>query len=155
LPRPDAGDVQSVSGWIQAVLKRSDPSGQSDPGRLTAHRLNRFEYNNSIHDLLAVDFRPADDFPADDSGYGFDNIGDVLSLSPVLMEKYLAAAQKIARQAVMIDAPLKPTLARLRADKHVEVGGILETRHVFPVSADYDMLTSFSGQRPKGGAQQL
>ena len=60
---------------------------------MTARRLNRAEYNNTIRDLLGVDFRPADDFPQDDSGYGFDNIGDVLSLSPVLLEKYLKAAE--------------------------------------------------------------
>ncbi|HSU53752.1 MAG TPA: DUF1592 domain-containing protein, partial [Candidatus Dormibacteraeota bacterium] len=62
-------------------------------------RLNRAEYNNTIRDLLGVNFRPADDFPADDSGYGFDNIGDVLSLSPVQLEKYLAAAEKIIEVA--------------------------------------------------------
>ncbi len=83
---------------------------RADPGRVTARRLNRYEYNNTVRDLLAVDFQPAADFPADDSGYGFDNIGDVLSLSPVLMEKYLAAAEKIARIAI-VPAPLpKPTV---------------------------------------------
>ena len=85
-------------------------ASKPDPGRVTARRLNRYEYNNTIRDLLAINFRPADDFPADDSGYGFDNIGDVLSLSPVLMEKYLHAAEKIARTAIVIDALPKPTL---------------------------------------------
>ena len=55
--------------------------------------MNRVEYNNTIRDLVEVDFRPADDFPSDDVGYGFDNIGDVLTLPPMLMEKYLAAAE--------------------------------------------------------------
>ena len=55
-------------------------------------RLNRTEYNNTIRDLVGVDFKPADDFPSDDVGYGFDNIGDVLTISPLLMERYLAAA---------------------------------------------------------------
>jgi hypothetical protein len=64
-------------------------------------RLNRAEYNNTVRDLLGVTFRPADDFPSDDVGYGFDNIGDVLSLSPLLMEKYLDAAEKVAHQAVV------------------------------------------------------
>ena len=155
LPRPDPAQLQTVTSWIQAVLDRPDANLKPDPGHLTAHRLNRFEYNHSIQDLLAVDFRPADDFPADDSGYGFDNIGDVLSLSPVLMEKYLAAAHKIAKLAVVIDAPLKPTLARLRAEKHTQVGPLLNAPHVFPVAADYDVLISFSGPRPKGGEQQL
>ncbi len=56
-------------------------ASKPDPGRVTARRLNRYEYNNTLRDLLAIDFRPADDFPADDSGYGFDNIGDVLHLT--------------------------------------------------------------------------
>ncbi len=67
---------------------------------MTARRLNRTEYNNTIKELLGVDLRPADDFPQDDSGYGFDNIGDVLSLSPALMEKYVTAADRVARRAL-------------------------------------------------------
>ena len=59
-------------------------------------RLNRAEYNNTIRDLVGVDFHPADDFPSDDVGYGFDNNGDVLTLPPILFEKYLDAAEKIA-----------------------------------------------------------
>src|ERR1700731_873658 len=89
-------------------------TAKPDPGRVTARRLNRYEYNNTIHDLLAINLRPADDFPADDSGYGFDNIGDVLSLSPVLMEKYLAAAEKIAKAAIVADQLPKPSLVKLK-----------------------------------------
>jgi hypothetical protein len=63
-----------------------------------------------MRDLLAVDFRPADDFPTDDFGYGFDNIGDVLTLSPTLMEKYLTAARKIARLAIEGEQPPKMAL---------------------------------------------
>ena len=66
-----------------------------DPGRVTIRRLNRAEYNNTIRDLTGVSFHPAADFPIDDAGYGFDNIGDVLTLSPMLMEKYVAAAGKV------------------------------------------------------------
>src|SRR5262245_10012849 len=80
-----------------------------DPGRVTIRRLNRAEYNNTIRDLVGIDFHPADDFPADDSGYGFDNIGDVLSLSPVLLEKYLAAAQRILSKAIVADTKANPT----------------------------------------------
>src|SRR6266542_3399531 len=75
-----------------------------DPGRVTLRRLNRAEYNNTIRDLVGVDFQPADDFPADDSGYGFDNIGDVLSLPPALLEKYLAAARRILNKAFVIES---------------------------------------------------
>ena len=70
-------------------------------GRATLHRLNRAEYNNTIHDLFGIDLTPADDFPQDDVGEGFDNIGDVLSVPPLLMEKYLDAAETIA--AAVID----------------------------------------------------
>ena len=82
---------------------------------MTARRLNRVEYNNTIRDLLGVAARPADEFPVDDSGYGFDNNGDVLSVSPMLMEKYMQAAEKISRLAVYGEAvPPKPTrLVRL------------------------------------------
>ena len=91
-------------------LKRIDRTTPPDPGRVTARRLNRTEYNNTIGDLLGVTMRPADDFPQDDSGYGFDNIADVLSLSPGLMEKYLSAADEVARTALFGPPSLKPTL---------------------------------------------
>src|SRR5204862_6936859 len=82
-----------------AVVFRTDCTGPRDPGRVTIRRLNRAEYNNTIRDLVGVDFKPAADFPTDDVGYGFDNIGDVLSLPPLLMEKYLAAAEKVIEEA--------------------------------------------------------
>ena len=70
-----------------------DRTAKPNVGRVTIRRLNRTEYNNTIRDLVGVDFKPAEDFPADDVGYGFDNIGDVLSVSPLLLEKYLSAAE--------------------------------------------------------------
>ena len=79
-----------------------------EPGRVTAHRLNRNEYANTIRDLLGVEFRAREEFPADDSGYGFDNIGDVLTVSPTLMQKYLSAAEQIASRAVGGDPLPKP-----------------------------------------------
>src|SRR5881296_3756093 len=93
-PQPSSAEAELISSWIQTHVFQCD-CRHPDPGRVTLRRLNRVEYNNTIRDLLGVSFRPADDFPADDIGYGFDNIGDVLSLSPVLLEKYLAAAEKI------------------------------------------------------------
>src|SRR5262249_36975265 len=113
LPAPPAGEVASVTRWFDLQFARLDRGMKPDPGRVTARRLNRVEYNNRVRDLLGVNFTPAADFPADDSGYGFDNIGDVLSLSPVLMEKYLAAAEKIARQAIVADPPPKPTREKI------------------------------------------
>jgi hypothetical protein len=97
--RPDAGELDTLNAWLDAVIFKTNCGEGRDPGQVTLRRLNRAEYNNTIRDLVGIDFKPADDFPADDVGYGFDNIGDVLSLPPLLMEKYVAAAEKIAEQA--------------------------------------------------------
>jgi hypothetical protein len=99
MPRPDATELHAATTWIDAELDRY-VQAKPDPGRVTARRLNRAEYNYTVKDLLGVDYRPADDFPQDDTGYGFDTIGDVLSLSVVQMEKYLSAAETVARTAV-------------------------------------------------------
>jgi hypothetical protein len=112
-PQPATAEVASVIGWIEARLSSLDCQGPLDPGRVTIRRLNRVEYNNTVRDLLGVDFQPAEDFPSDDVGYGFDNIGDVLSLPPLLMEKYLAAAEKIVERGLAVEAiPRPPVLAR-------------------------------------------
>ena len=99
-PQPTAEEREIITAWIQSEIFQCD-CDHPDPGRVTIRRLNRAEYNNTIRDLVGVDFQPADDFPADDSGYGFDNIGDVLSLPPVLLEKYLIAARRILNQAIV------------------------------------------------------
>ncbi|EEF58342.1 DUF1592 domain-containing protein [Pedosphaera parvula] len=99
-PQPSSEEREIISHWIEAEVLGCD-CNQPDPGRVTMRRLNRTEYNNTIRDLVGVDFQPADDFPVDDVGYGFDNIGDVLSLSPMLMEKYFVAAEKILDAAIV------------------------------------------------------
>jgi hypothetical protein len=101
-PQPTENQRDLIVGWIESEVFKTD-CDHPDPGRVTMRRLNRVEYNNTIHDLVGIDFQPADDFPADDSGYGFDNIGDVLSLPPILLEKYLAAAEKILDAAIVIN----------------------------------------------------
>ena len=78
----------------------SNANGFHDPGRVTIRRLNRTEYTNTIRDLFGIEFALPDDFPTDDVGYGFDHIGDVLSLSPLLLEKYLTTSHKIARAVI-------------------------------------------------------
>ena len=155
LPRPPAADVNQVTAWIQAHLDAAGRNRKPDPGRVTARRLNRFEYDNTIHDLLAVDFRPADNFPADDSGYGFDNIGDVLSLSPVLMEKYLAAAESIARLAIPTGPPPRPTLEKLKAESLEHAGRELRVRKRFPADGDYEFRISVTGRRPPHKSQMV
>ena len=98
--QPQRRSAAAVVSWLTKELEHIDATTPPDPGRVTARRLNRNEYNNTIKELLGVDSRPADDFPQDDAGYGFDNIADVLSLSPVLMEKYVTAADRVARAAL-------------------------------------------------------
>ena len=115
MPPPPAAPLSKVEsaavvGWIDQIAGAS-ASGAIDPGRVTARRLNRVEYDNTIRDLLGVTLRPATEFPTDDSGYGFDNIGDVLSLSPLLMEKLMSAARRISQAAVFGESyPPEPGL---------------------------------------------
>lgn len=106
-PQPTAAEKEFVTNWIGETLTKVDCTAPKDPGRVTIRRLNRAEYNNTIRDLCGVDFQPADDFPSDDVGYGFDNIGDVLSLQPILLEKYLAAADRILESAIKSADPVK------------------------------------------------
>ena len=156
-PVPTKAQLAPVTAWIDGVLARAGFSQEAEPGRVTARRLNRVEYNNTIRDLLGVAARPADEFPVDDSGYGFDNNGDVLSVSPLLMEKYMAVAKNISRLAVYGEPlPPKPTrLARLLnrrspdADDVISAGnagvylpyslrGAMYGKWVSPVDAEYE-----------------
>ncbi len=111
--RPSKEERALVTSWIRASLDDFYANAPPNPGRVTVRRLNRSEYNNVIRDLMRINFKPAKDFPPDDSGYGFDNIGDVLSVSTILLEKYLLAAEKIAEQAVAVP-PRGKSLPRAR-----------------------------------------
>lgn len=97
LPTPEA---EKIMAWIKRDAFGLDPA-KPDPGRVTVRRLNRVEYHNTIRDLTGVDYDTQKEFPADDTGYGFDNIADVLTVSPLLLEKYLDAAQTIIGKAVV------------------------------------------------------
>ena len=103
--QPTIDERERIIRWIDNEVFKVD-CNNPDPGRVTLRRLNRAEYNNTIRDLVGIDFNPADDFPVDDVGYGFDNIGDVLSVSPLLFEKYLAAAEQIMNRAVRTGPPV-------------------------------------------------
>src|SRR5262249_34985977 len=98
-PQPNAEEKARIIAWNDTVVARLDCTKKKDPGRVTVRRLNRVEYKNTIRDLVGVEFQAAEDFPADNVGYGFDNIGDALSLPPLLWEKCLAAAEKITERA--------------------------------------------------------
>ena len=175
LPRPDAAELKATTNWIQGELNRTQRAVKPQAGRVTARRLNRSEYNNTIRDLLAVDFRPADDFPQDDSGYGFDVIGDSLSLSPVLMEKYLGAAEKVVQTALFGPGTVKPTVVRHQPPYRVGTDGgdnsrfskalpftitnydvtglalpsALHTMHRFPATGEYVFRIDPEGNRPR------
>ena len=109
-PLPPA-EADILLQWIKRDAFGLDPQ-RPDPGRVTVRRLNRVEYRNTVRELTGVDFDTQKEFPADDTGHGFDNIGDVLTISPMLLEKYLDAAQAIIGQAV-------PTQPRVVADNLV------------------------------------
>jgi hypothetical protein len=97
--QPSKEERELLVRWLDDVLNPVDPNAP-DPGRVTIRRLNRVEYNNTVRDLLGTTSRPADEFPDDDTGYGFDNIGDVLALPPILMERYLIAADRVLLEAI-------------------------------------------------------
>jgi len=98
-PRPSSEEQRILEDWIKYSGFGIDPR-DPDSGRVTVRRLNRIEYRNTIRDLFDVDYDTGAEFPPDDSGHGFDNIGDVLTLSPLLLEKYIAAANFIVSKAV-------------------------------------------------------
>ena len=99
MPRPHAEVAQA---FVSSIESRIDSAAQAKPyaGRSLLHRMNRAEYANAIRDLLALDVDPAALLPPDDSAYGFDNISDVLSLSPSLQERYLSAAESVSALAI-------------------------------------------------------
>jgi len=110
--QPTEAERTAVVSWLERQL------AAAGPGRVTLRRLNRFEYANTVRDLFGTDFRPADGFPLDDVGYGFDNIGDVLSLSPLLMEKYLAAADTVLTGVFTKVQRVRPTMIHVRGHEN-------------------------------------
>jgi hypothetical protein len=100
--QPTDEEREQLVESLHRELYQVDPANP-DPGRVTVRRLNRSEYRNTVRDLVGVSFDPTIDFPQDDTGYGFDNIGDVLTLPPMLMEKYFAVTEKILDPAIPTD----------------------------------------------------
>jgi mono/diheme cytochrome c family protein len=147
---PGEATMHGLIAWLEAELDRA-ADARPDPGRPLLHRLNRAEYRNAIRDLLALDVDVTTLLPPDDSAYGFDNISDVLGVSPSLQERYLAAAGRISRLAVG-DIQMRPASEtyRVRQDlsqnQHIDglplgtVGG-LRVQHTFPLDAEYEFQT--------------
>jgi hypothetical protein len=154
LPRPTADAAAQFAADLEATLDRA-AAAKSNPGRAPVHRLNRAEYSNAVRDLLAVDIQAGSMLPVDDSGYGFDNNADVLTMSPALLERYLSTARLVSRLAVG-DLSMKPTEERFtppkdppsqyrrvnrieRVNPELPFGsrGGLSFSYYFPVDAEY------------------
>ena len=120
MPQPPAEARKSLTAYLETELDHA-AAIHPNPGRPAIHRLNRAEYSNAIRDLLALDVQPGSSLPPDDSGYGFDNIGEVLSMSPVLVERYLSVARQVARLAVG-DPDVKPVIDVFDALREVRTG---------------------------------
>ena len=144
---PSDEEVSALVSFVQAEFDRADRTATPDPGRVTAHRLNRVEYQNTIRDLLGVDFRATEEFPADDSGYGFDNNGDVLTVSPALMQQYLAAAEKIAARAVGGDPFPEPGIFTRRESVRRAGDSAIELKTVVEYDAEYVVRVNVTGHR--------
>jgi len=147
MPRPDASTAREFTGWLESELDRS-AAVHLNPGRPTIHRLNRTEYSNAVRDLLALDIKPGALLPPDDTGYGFDNIGEVLSMAPVLIERYISVARMVSRLAVG-DPAVKPESVEFRPPKNsrrrerasddlpFDSAGGLSVSYRFPLDAEY------------------
>ena len=146
LPRPDEATTEAFLAWAQTHLDQADAKAP-DPGRVVLHRLNRDEYANAVRDLFALRVSPEALLPQDDTSDGFDNVADVLQVSPVFLDQYISAARAVAINAVG-DAKMRPALVTLKPtpgaaqDAHIE-GLPLGTRggfiadQIFPAEGDY------------------
>lgn len=115
-PRPDPKKAARVVAWARTAVRRNVGRVPKDPGQVTVRRLSRSEYDNTIRELFGVDVETSNVFPADDLGYGFDNIGDALSVSVLHVEKYAAAAEEIAAKVISTDDPDHPPKRRFQAE---------------------------------------
>ena len=147
MPRPDKPTYDAFATYLETALDRA-AAARPNPGRVAVHRLNRSEYTNAIRDLLAMDVDVASLLPVDDSGYGFDNIADVLSVSPMLLVRYMSAAGKVTRLAIG-DPNVLPNLEtydvpylltqddRMSEDLPFGSRGGIAIRHNFPLDGEY------------------
>jgi hypothetical protein len=160
--QPSAEERQLMTSWLDNLLNPFDPN-KPDPGRVTIRRLNRVEYNNTIRDLLGIFTQPANDFPEDDTGYGFDTIGDVLAVPPILMERYLSAADKVLDAAFHAKPPTSQKFqfaavaftgagrreGRDGKQEHWTVtdNGGMGVKHFFPASGTYRLRAKAYGDQ--------
>jgi hypothetical protein len=162
--QPPAAEIDSIRNWIKAEFDRQDASAKPFAGSVSSRRLNRVEYDNTIRDLLGVDLRASENFPPDSAAFGFDNISDALKVSPVLLERYLDAAQTVVRAAIFGPEKLKPAFTHFSAPyrEHVRPTDLMKpydltglsspssthTVHRFPVTGTYSFKFITNGHRP-------
>ncbi|MBM3724972.1 MAG: DUF1592 domain-containing protein [Acidobacteria bacterium] len=152
LPRPAAEDAARFTNWLETSLDRAG-AARPQPGAPPAHRLNRAEYSNAIRDLLGLDFDHASSLPPDDAGYGFDNIGEVLTVSPAHFERYMATARRVSRLAVgtfRTSAAIERYNARGAAAEATESlplnqRGTITVERYFPSDAEYAVVVRVRG----------
>ncbi len=148
MPRPAEAEYAGFTGWLATSLDRAW-AGKSTPGRFVVHRLNRAEYANAVRDLLAVDIDVSDLLPTDGAEFGFDNIATSLKTSPLLLEGYLTAAQRVAAMAVG-DPQVTPGTVEHSISRELSQNGYIDglplgtvggtvVRHVFPADAEYKL----------------
>jgi mono/diheme cytochrome c family protein len=161
--RPDARVAAELVAYLETTLDAAAVA-HPNPGRAPVHRLNRAEYSNAVRDLLALDVRPGDWLPVDDSGYGFDNIAAVLSTSPALLDRYMSAARTISRLAVgdltmkpveqMYDAKFDPIKGarneQLNDELPFDSRAGMTVAHYFPLDAEYVFKVRFAGVQADG-----
>ena len=147
MPRPDESDYDSFVAYLEGELDRAAETNPN-PGKIAPHRLNRTEYTNAIRDLLALEVDGGSLLPADSSRHGFDNIGDVLTISPMLLERYLSAARKISRLAIG-DPTIPPVSETYTVPKYLKQNdrmsedlpfgtrGGIAIHHHFPLDGEY------------------
>ena len=111
--QPTPEEREQLVTYLDKLMDDLDRLAPDNVGRVTARRLNRVEYENTIRDLMGVSFQATESFPRDEVGYGFDNIGDVLTLSPLLMERYLEAAEEIVDRSILSTIPEWPPVNRI------------------------------------------
>jgi hypothetical protein len=143
--QPTKEDKERIAQWIKQSVFDADPENP-DPGRVTIRRLNRAEYHNSIRDLLGVDFDTDAAFPPDDTGYGFDDIGDVLTLPPMLLEKYVTAANQIVTEAVPQVSKVMPEKIIAGRQFHGSSGNGMALSYYQPATVSNIFHADFSGK---------
>ncbi len=145
--QPTDDEIASLGRAIEFEFNAFDCSAIKHPGRVTIRRLNKSEYNNTIRDLLGLDLRLADNFPSDDVAHGFDNVGDVLTIPPILFEKYLEAAATIAEKALADEQARKRVLPREAANDDEQVAVARENVRQFASRAFRRPITDDESER--------